>query len=1170
MPRNASRFLVVALATLLATGWLSASPQLTRAAGSASLTTIGGAYTQTFDSLAVLGSSNPATDMPTGWDFSEADTNANTLYAGGTGSGNAGDTYSFGGLGSSDRAFGGLLSGSLIPTVGASFTNNTGATVTQLDIAYTGEMWRAGVLNRNAADRLDFQLSTSATSLTTGTWTDYDALDFSSPNLLTAAGAHDGNDATFRTALSLSITGLSIANGASFWIRWTDMDITSPDDGLAVDDFSLTPQGGSDTAPAVSSSSPANGAEDVAVGANVDVTFNEAVTAPAAAFDLTCSASHAHTFALSGGPTTFTLNPDEPFVDLEYCTVTVDDAAVSDTDPMDPPDAMAADAVFTFQVGPECDDVFTPIYAIQGSGASAAITGTVVTEGVVVGDFEGAAAASGFYIQDPTGDGNAATSDGIFVFTGSSNLVAAGDYVRVTGFARERFNQTTINGSNSNTAAVTNIRNCGTGTVAVTDVELPFAAATFPERYEGMSVRFPQPLVISEYFNYGRFGEMVLALPLDGETRPFTGTAVDEPGAAANARNLANSLSRITLDDNTAAQNPDFLRHPDGSQFTLDHLFRGGDQVQNATGVLGFDFSLYRIFPTAGADYTQVNPRPSAPNDVTEGVAGRLVVAAMNTLNFFITADTTTSDTGPGPCGGNANLDCRGWDSNQPLEFDRQRDKLLQALVGLDADVLGLNELENTPGVDALGDPSDGIVKGLNDLLGDGTYAFIDTGVIGTDAIRVGLIYKPGVVTPVGDFKVLTTAVDPRFIDTKSRPALAQTFRENATGELFTVVVNHLKSKGSACTDVGDPDLTDGQGNCSQTRRAAAEALVDWLATDPTGSGDPDFLIAGDLNSYAMEDTIDEIKQGADDVDGSTDDWTNLLEQHIGTYAYSYVFNGMSGYLDHALANATLAGQVTDAAEWHINADEASVLDYDTTFKLAGQEALWEEDAYRTSDHDPVLVGLELNAPPVFEITGGVSCSAVGYGGSFGVHVSDLQTAPGDLSLTLTGNTNTALVPNANVAISGAADRTIAITGAGKTSGTGVLTFTLGDGVNDVTFTINVRIGTDANETFTGTAGADLLVGGPGNDALSGLGGVDVLCGGNGVDSLFGGEGNDLLDGDKGSDSLMGGAGEDILRGGKAVDVLSGGADADVFSGGQGADVSTDFDAGEGDTSDGT
>jgi VCBS repeat-containing protein len=207
--------------------------------------------------------------------------------------------------------------------------------------------------------------------------------------------------------------------------------------------------------------------------------------------------------------------------------------------------------------------------------------------------------------------------------------------------------------------------------------------------------------------------------------------------------------------------------------------------------------------------------------------------------------------------------------------------------------------------------------------------------------------------------------VDPRFLDTKSRPALAQTFEVKATGARFTVVVNHLKSKGSDCNDVGDPDLGDGQGNCSQTRRAAAEALVDWLATDPTGSGDIDFLIMGDLNSYAQEDSIDEIKAGSDDVSGTSDDFTNLIAQFQGTYAYSYTFDGQAGYLDHALANASMLSQVTGAADWHINSDEPDVLDYDTSFKPPSQDALYEVNPYRTSDHDPVVVGLDPNAAPI-------------------------------------------------------------------------------------------------------------------------------------------------------------------------------------------------------------
>jgi predicted extracellular nuclease len=918
--------------------------------GSISLTTLGTAYTQNFDTLANTGTTNNLT--VNGWYLDEAGTGAanNGQYAAGTGSITTGDTYSFGATSSSERAFGGLLSGSLNPTIGASFTNNTGSTVTALDVSFTGEMWRAGVANRGAADRIDFQLSSNATSLATGTWVDYDNLDFNSPNTLTAAGALNGNSATNQTSISSSITGLSIPSGSTFWIRWTDFNISSSDDGLSVDNFSLTPRI-FDLAPEVIDTFPVNGATDFPINANLSVTFSEPVNVTSSWFTLVCSVSGTVATAFSGGPVTFTLDPGIVLTDGENCTLTVLANQVSDQDTNDPPDNMFFNFTVGFSPFNACAAPFTPIYTIQGGGLSTPIPGDVTTAGVVVGDFEGSTGQQGFYLQDSTGDGNPGTSDGIFVFTGSSDLVSPGQVVWVSGYARERFGQTTINGSDNDYSPVpaAKIVNCGAGGVSSTDVFMPFVTADDPEQFEGMLVRFPQALVIAEYFNYERYGEMVIALPLDGETRPFTGTAIDEPGAPANARTLANSLRRITLDDGLGIQNPATLRHPNGAAFALDNRFRGGDLVQNTVGVLGYDFGLYRIQPTAPADYTSVNPRPAAP----EPVGGTVRLAAMNTLNFFVTPDYPSGAL-DNKCGPLNNVECRGWDFDQADEFTRQRTKLLAALSGLDADIIGLNELENTTGVEPLAN----IVAGLPG------YAYINTGVIGTDAIKVGMIYRSAVVTPVGAIKLLTSAVDPRFIDTKSRPSLAQTFQVNATGARFTVAVNHLKSKGSACDDVGDPDLGDGQGNCSQTRKLAAQALVDWLATDPTGSGDPDFLIVGDLNSYAQEETIDVIKAGPDDAAGTGDDYTNLISKYQGTYAYSYTFDGQAGYLDHALASASLLGQVTGAADWHINSDEPDVLDYDTSFKPAEQDALYEPNAYRTSDHDPVVIGLNLDDPP--------------------------------------------------------------------------------------------------------------------------------------------------------------------------------------------------------------
>ena len=731
-----------------------------------------------------------------------------------------------------------------------------------------------------------------------------------------------------------------------------------------------------DTAPTVLSTNPANGTIQVAWNSNLDITFSEAVNVTGDWFDLTCSTSGEHTAVISGGPTTFTLDPDVDFVSGDICTLTVFAANVADQDTIDPPDSMQANYSSSFTAYVDvCTLPYTPIYQIQGSGTLAAIVGTVTTEGVVVGDFEGSASQAGFYIQDLIGDGNVATSDGIFVYTGSNNFVSAGQVVRVTGYARERYNQTAINGYNSNTAVVplANITNCGSGSVTPVDVLMPFEAPSTLEQYEGMLVRFPQALEIAEYFNYDRFGEIVLGLPFEGQSRLYTPTAVVEPGAPAIDLAYQNSLRRITLDDVNSAQNPTVLRHPNGLPFSLDNMFRGGDLVQNAIGILGYDFNLYRIMPTGPADYSAVNPRPVEP----EEVGGRLQVAAMNTLNYFLTIDT-----GVWICGPNLDMECRGADTAE--ELARQRAKLLQALYSLDAAVIGLNELENTTGVEPLAD----IVAGLNALYGYDAYAYIDTGVIGTDAIRVGLIYRTADVTPLGSYQILDSTVNPLFLDTKNRPSLAQTFEENSTGAIFTVAVNHFKSKGSDCNDVGDPDLGDGAGNCNLTRMYAAQALVDWLATDPTGSGDPDFIILGDLNSYTMEDPIDAILAGPDDTLGTADDYTNLIYDHLGLFAYSYVYDGQNGYLDHALANLGMAAQVTGVTDWHINADEADVVDYDMTFKPVSQEALYEPNAYRASDHDAVIVGLDLlNLPPTVDAGGpystsvnnGVLVNAMGY-----------------------------------------------------------------------------------------------------------------------------------------------------------------------------------------------
>lgn len=569
------------------------------------------------------------------------------------------------------------------------------------------------------------------------------------------------------------------------------------------------------------------------------------------------------------------------------------------------------------------DGLATLIHTIQGSdvGLSPEVGEVHVIEGVVVGDFQGSSNLSGFFVQeeDSDVDGDELSSEGIFVFDASFGVdVDAGDVVRVRGTVTEFFNQTQIGGVDA-------VEVCDTGlTVTASQITLPREPGADYEYVEGMSVFFPQTLVASDNFTWGRFGEVGLSVNHALENP----TNVVLPGNPANNRNDRNDRSRILLDDGRGSQNPEPPAYV-GDGGTL----RVGDTLANLTGVISYAFGRYRIQPTGDVTFTRANARPVVVPDV----GGTLTVAAFNVLNYF----TTLDDSGP-ICGPDASQGCRGADS--AFEFVRQEAKLVSAITEMDADVVGIIEVENS----ADNGPINDLVAALNAVSGAATYTAIQTGAIGTDAIRVGIIYQPSSVTPVGDFAVLDQSVDSRFNDDKNRPVLAQTFEDN-NGERFTIAVNHLKSKGSSCSSIGDPNTGDQQGNCNLTRTAAAEALADWLIDDPTGSGDGDFLIIGDLNSYAHEDPIVALTDAG---------YTDLVRRYGGPHEYSFVFFGEAGYLDHALANKSMRKQVSGTAVWHINADEPSALDYNNF----NQASLYTDGPWRSSDHDPVIVGLDLTS----------------------------------------------------------------------------------------------------------------------------------------------------------------------------------------------------------------
>jgi len=755
--------------------------------------------------------------------------------------------------------------------------------------------------------------------------------------------------ATMTTHVSVTLPA-AVDNAALVQLRIMTTNAAGNDEWVGVDNISITgtPIAG-DTAPYVAGTFPANGGE-IASSGNLTITFSEPVTLGDLWYDITCTTSSVHSAVVTDEDPVYTLNPDDDFTAGESCTVNIYAALVSDDDTEDPPDNMESNYTFTFSVAYGCGDAFTAIPAIQGSGTSSPLVGNIVTtEGIVTADFQTnafvAGTKNGFFMQSETGDGDPATSEGLFIYSTLTD-VHVGDHVRVTGTVKEQFDLTEL-------SPVTKIQVCSTGnSVEPTDFSLPAASLLDFEKLEGMYVRIPQELTIVEYYNFDQYGEIIL-----GTERFMQFTAVNEPdptGFAAWNTNM--TLNSILLDDGREASNPDPARHPNGLPFTLDNLFRGGDKLSNVIGVMDYNFSKYRIQPTAGADYEAVNARTAAP-DVIE-VPGSLKVASFNVLNYF-----TTIDTGALICGPGGNVECRGADTAE--ELTRQRNKILSALFAIDAEVIGVMEIENDKplGEGELPDYAvANLVEGLNEIAGAGTYAYIATGAIGTDAIKQAIIYKPAVVTPVGGYQKLTTAVDPRFIDTLNRPALAQVFEDMRTGESFVVAVNHLKSKGSACT--GDPDLLDGAGNCNLTRKAAAQALVDWLANPVYFPDVENALIIGDLNSYDYEDPIDMIILGTDDALGTDDDYQDLMKEIRGDEAYGYLYGTQIGYLDYALANPNLAPYVLDVNFWHINADESDLINYDMTYKQPAQDAIYAPDAYRSSDHDPVILTLLFNTAP--------------------------------------------------------------------------------------------------------------------------------------------------------------------------------------------------------------
>ena len=545
------------------------------------------------------------------------------------------------------------------------------------------------------------------------------------------------------------------------------------------------------------------------------------------------------------------------------------------------------------------------IGAVQGRGETSPLLGQMVTvEGVVTGNFR--QNLGGWFVQD-AGDGDDATSDALFVTAGPQVELRSGDRVRVRGRVVEQ-------GERGSLTALEAERVEAVGRGEPVAPTVLTAAPDDWERLEGMRVRIDAPLTVSGQHDLDRRG--VLHAAFGG--RLFTPTEVARPGPEAQRVARDNARRRLLLDDARARENPPDVWYLDGRPAP-----RAGSVVRGAEGIVDQRWGEYRLQLTAPLRIDAA-ARPDPPT-----VAGDVRLAAFNLENLF-----------NGDGRGDGFPTARG--ARSPEALQRQLAKLVATIRALGPDVAALMELEN----DGYGPDSSlaQLVAALN--AGGGDWAFVDNGQgPGTDEIRVGLIYRASRLQPVG--RPATLEGGP--FGERSRAPLAQAFRKAGSREnsdTFVVVANHFKSKGCSEAEGADRDQGDGQSCWNALRLESAKRLLAWLSRDPTRSDSNLVAIVGDFNAYAQEDPVRFFVERG---------WKDALTAANVVDPYSFVFDGQAGRLDHALLSPALADRLAGAAEWHSNADEPGNVGYRAAKGVDRQPTPW-----RSSDHDPLLVGFDL------------------------------------------------------------------------------------------------------------------------------------------------------------------------------------------------------------------
>lgn len=567
-----------------------------------------------------------------------------------------------------------------------------------------------------------------------------------------------------------------------------------------------------------------------------------------------------------------------------------------------------------------CDANVTTIPQIQGAGdRSPLLDQTVTTRGVVTANWRTADQLGGYFIQANSSDddANADTSNGLFVFDQAAEqttTIQVGDEVYVSGIVSEHNGVTQLQ-------SVRDMAVCDTGlTVAATEFTLPVSSAAAFEALEGMLVSLTQSLTVNGHYQLQRHGQFDVA-----HTRLYTPTQHHKPGAEAQAQAEANALSRLVIDDNLAP-NPAQINVPQ-PVLTADNSLRSGAIIAPLQGVLNEFKGSYRVQPTTAVTVVEKNQRPQPP---ASPATNTVRVAAFNVLNYF--NGNGAEKTFPTERG-----------AKTAADFARQHDKIMTALSQLNADIIGLMEIEND------GYNNHSAIHQLTTALAEKTgqpWRFVRAGVdsFGDDSITNGLIYRSDKVTPEGQPLTITQAP----FGTRSRLPLIQRFTPNNTVENLVVAVNHFKSKGSCPRDASNPNANqgDGQGCWNAARTQSAKILAAFLDQHPDLKRHGLRVLMGDFNAYAQEDPIQSLLKSG---------YYNRIDA-FNPQAYSYVYDAQAGSLDHLLVSGLLTGRVVNQAKWSINADEPTLLQYD---RATQNPAWYAPSAYRSSDHDPVYADIQ-------------------------------------------------------------------------------------------------------------------------------------------------------------------------------------------------------------------